>query len=73
MVRNNKVELFDAIARPIIALGNEFKNGHTIPPLSPPCSNAASDSLRATISNKTAELIPPTPIYDNQTASASPA
>lgn len=32
MVRNNHVEAFDSVARPIIALGNEYAEGHHIPP-----------------------------------------
>lgn len=32
MVRNNRVEVFDDIARPIIALGNDFPDGYTLLP-----------------------------------------
>jgi AraC-like DNA-binding protein len=32
MVRNTQVEVFDAIPRPVIALGNDYPDGHVIPP-----------------------------------------
>ncbi len=32
MVRNTQVELYDAIPRPVIALGNTYPDGHAIPP-----------------------------------------
>jgi AraC-like DNA-binding protein len=32
MVRNTAVELYDTIARPVIAVGNDYPDGHVIPP-----------------------------------------
>src|ERR1700744_5211262 len=32
MVRNSLVEIFDAVPRPVIALGNDFPDGHAVPP-----------------------------------------
>jgi AraC-like DNA-binding protein len=32
MVRNSKVEFFDDVQRPLIALGNDFPDGHTVLP-----------------------------------------
>jgi AraC-like DNA-binding protein len=32
MVRNSLVEFFDDVARPVIALGNDYPDGHLIPP-----------------------------------------
>ena len=32
MVRNTLVEIFDDVPRPVIALGNEYPDGHVIPP-----------------------------------------
>jgi AraC-like DNA-binding protein len=32
MVRNSVVELFDHVPRPLIALGNDYPDGHVIPP-----------------------------------------
>lgn len=32
MVRNTRVEFFDHVPRPLIALGNDFTDGHVIPP-----------------------------------------
>jgi AraC-like DNA-binding protein len=32
MVRNTQVEIFDDVPRPVIALGNDYPNGHAIPP-----------------------------------------
>ena len=48
MPRNTRVEIFDRLPRPVIAVANDFADGHTIPPqfLRAPFLKSAKAHLR---------------------------